>query len=205
MSVPLIPANSVWKIDIAGLYQGSYCYNIFHVLNKIPVATAGVIAQQARDELMREMLAPMHSEQVEYKLVMATLVEVGIIIQDVIIPTGERGARGVIGLPPMVSQIMRFRTNDPSRNGRGRVYMYGIPSNWFSGENRLNPAGLEQYLLFRDQWQSKYKVGGNSSYFTMGVFSRKVFHSTGDATAAFSGLTHCEVNLRFTSMAHRRD
>ncbi len=65
--------------------------------------------------------------------------------------------------PPFVAGLLQIRTNTPGRPGRGRIYIPGMPINYFNTVGKLNSGAYTQFQTnFLNAWRTKFLIGGSA-------------------------------------------
>jgi hypothetical protein len=205
MSLPLIEAGTVWRVECLIEYQGTFCMQVWHFTNKQAVSDALPICEFVLSDLVEPLWTALQVDAAHWIYIRAKTVGYPVIIEQTLFLDDITGQQGVFGHPPMVAVIWQVRTNFPSRRGRGRNYHFAIPTPWGNTDNRLNSLGIENHRTVANGVEHNLKLGGTSAMLTMGVFSYKAFSVSGNATDAFAPMLFLNVHQRFTSCSKRRD
>lgn len=205
MSVPIIPANTVWKIECCFLYAGVFCFHKFHVLNKVLFETA----QEMNLMILSKILVPHYlgvmSESARLLFIRSSTVGLGFLYEDTHFPINTIGQILVDGKDPIVALVIQWRTGNAGRSGIGRQYHFAIPEHYGTWKDGLNDTGLAHYGALANGLVNDFASDGSDGQLMLGVLSQKQFNSSHDTAGAFAPLTHMNVHKKFTSCSKRRD
>jgi hypothetical protein len=74
--------------------------------------------------------------------------------------------------PPVIAALLQIRTGFPGKRGRGRIYVPGMPINYFNTIGKLNAGAYAQMQTnFLNAWRTKFLSGG-SAPITLGICKR---------------------------------
>lgn len=205
MSVPFIPGNVVWKVEILTEYQASPCMHKFHFQNKTPIANALDICTSVYSEVIAKWMVKIQTFQVRYVFIRAGTVGWEVFTEQTLFLDDVFGEEPATGHSPVTSVVWQLRTDTTGRRGIGRIYHFGIPYNYGNTLNRLNDLGLNNHRTVATGFEHDFKLGGTSPMLTMGVFSEKAYSVSHDAADAFSPMKFINVHYRYTSCSKRRD
>lgn len=205
MSVPFIPAGSVWKVECCYDYDGRFCFHKLHVSNKVLFESA----QEMNLSVLSKILVPYYhfvmSEAAELTFVRSSLIGLDFLVQDTYFPNNVKGQVLVNGMPSIVGLVIQWRTGSSGRSGMGRQFHFAIPEHYGTFKLGLNDTGKSHYNALADALVSNFGLEGSDNNLQLGVLSQKQFNSTHDTTSSFSPVTHMNVHTRFTSCSKRRD
>ena len=200
-----LPAGSIVKVVITFEFANIFCEHRLHFSTRRGVTFLGEVCTNIAFEMCQLYLLPVMCSAVRLISVTASSVGAGIILNQTYFP--HEPTYGVLpeqAVSPIVANVHQFRTDTAGRQGRGRMLRFGFPLAYVENYVHLTDYAYGQMRLDADLMLSKYRADGDSDLLTLGVFSYKQFHGSGDATLSFSPIKFINVSKRLTSCGHRR-
>ena len=138
MPRPFIPVDQCAQVEMIYLLHGSSVENVFHVKKGSNYTLSDL-------EAVRDIVNVWHRDTYrDYQSVEAQLIRIRSkalhistgALDDYLLPVPRAGLQGAVAYPNNVTFSFKKATSEVGRTRRGRWYLVGIPSNFYSGDNR---------------------------------------------------------------------